>query len=272
MVKYIIIIISAFLIGSGFVLINDDANYVHVPQESFRKGEVLEYKMNYSFITVGKGLMKIQPKLYRINYRDSYKVDVYGKTSGVIDWIAQVDDHWGAYVDTAALVPHIFYRKIKEGKYRKNEITRFDHVTNNIEVKTLNKKTGEFKEPMYYAAPENIRSMLSGYLYLRAFDFDTIPKGSTFSVDGFFEDTFYDLKVIYGGTEDVKTKVGKINCHKLIPVMPDNKIFDGENSVTAYISADKNKIPVRVDAKMFIGSAGVELISYEGLKHELQVY
>ena len=40
------------------------------------------------------------------------------------------------------------------------------------------------------------------------------------------------------------------------PVMPQNKVFDGENSVTAYFSDDKNRIPVKINAEMFIGSAG----------------
>lgn len=272
MLKYLFAVIVFFFVGTGFYIINDETSYIYIPQESITRGEVLEYKMNYGFVTIGKGLMKINSKLYRINYRDNYKIDVYGKTSGMIDWIAQVDDHWGGYVDTAALVPHMFYRNIKEGNYRKNEITRFDHNTNNIEVKTVNNKTGQFKEPMYYAAPDNVRDMLSGYLYLRAFDFDTIPKGSSFVLDGFVEDTFYNLEVIYDGIEEIKTKIGKIKCHKLVPVMPKNKLFDGENSISVYISADANKIPVRVDAKMFIGKASVELINYENLKHHLEVY
>lgn len=272
MIKKALFFIGVCLLGSSFMLINDNANYITVPQESFTRGEVLEYKMNFGIFTVGKGMMKISDKLYKINYRDCYKVDVYGKTSGLVDWVAQVDDHWGSYVDTAALVPHMFYRNIKEGRYRKNEVSRFDHNTNNIEVKTVNNKTGKFKEPMYYAAPDNIRDLLGGYLYLRAFDFDTIPKGSTFVVDAFFEDTFYNMEVIYGGIEEVKTKAGKIKSHKLIPIMPKNKLFNGENSVIAYISADANKIPVRVDANMFIGSASVELMNYSGLKNTLNIY
>ena len=270
MIKRALLFIGVCLVASGFILINY-ANYITVPQESFTRGEVLEYKVNFGIITVGKGLMKINEKLYRINHRDCYKVDVYGKTSGLIDWIAQVDDHWGSYVDTAALVPHIFYRNIKEGRYRKNEVSRFDHNTNNIEVKAINNKTGKFKEPMYYAAPENVRDMLGGFLYLRAFDFDTIPEGSSFYIDAFFEDTFYNLEVLYGGVKEIKTSAGNIRSHKLTPIMPKNKLFNGEHSVTAYISADENKIPVRVDANMFIGKASVELMSYSGLKNELAI-
>lgn len=265
------ILACILLLTSGFVIFNNDKHYEVIHYESFSKGEILDYKMNYGWFTVGKGQMLISDEIHNINNRKTFKVDVYGKTSGMVDWVAQVDDHWGSYVDTAALVPHVFYRKIKEGKYRKNEITRFDHTTNNIEVKTLNNKTGEFKEPRYYSAPENVRSMLSGALYLRAFDFDTIPKGSKFVIDGFFEDTFYDLDVIYEGVEKVKTKVGTILCHKLVPIMPNNKLFDGENSITAYLSADKNKVPVKVEANMFIGKASVELVGYKNVKHKLNI-
>ena len=56
-----------------------------------------------------------------------------------------------------------------------------------------------------------------------------------------------------------------------MPVMPQNKVFDGENSVTAYFSDDKNRIPVKINAEMFIGSAGVELIGYEGLRNPLNL-
>lgn len=268
-----ILLIFGLAVGlSGFMLISDNAHYVHVPQESFGRGEVLEYKMNFGFFSIGKGTMRISDKYYKINYRDCYKVDVYGKTSGFVNWVTNVDDQWGAYVDTAALVPHMFYRNIKEGRYRKNEITRFDHSANNIEVKTVDNKTGKFKDPVYYDAPDNIRDLLASYLYMRAFDFDTIPEGSSFLINGFMEDTFYDLTVMYEGIEEVKTKAGKIKCHKLVPRMPDNKLFNGENSITAYISADENKIPVKVEANMFVGSASVELIGYSGLKNRLNIH
>lgn len=260
-----------WLLGSAF-LIPTDSVHVYVKNESFGRGERLEYKLNFAFITVGKAVVKIQETLHRINHRDCYKIDVYGKTSGLIDWIAQVDDHWGAYVDTASIVPHISFRKIKEGKFRKNEIIRFDHITNNIEAKVMDNKTGEWKEPKYWAAPDNIRDILGGYLYIRTIDFEAIPEGDTLTIQGFYEDTLYDLELIYAGKDQVKTKAGKFNAIKLIPVMPDNKLFDGDNSVTIWLSDDANKMPLKVEAEMFIGHAGVELMGYKGLRNPLNSY
>ncbi|MCX8489897.1 MAG: DUF3108 domain-containing protein, partial [Cyclobacteriaceae bacterium] len=75
----------------------------------------------------------------------------------------------------------------------------------------------------------------------------------------------------YFGKEVVKTDLGKILCHKLIPIMPDNTLFRGENSVTAWISADRNQIPVKVDAKMFVGHAGTEMVGFRGLKNQLKI-
>jgi hypothetical protein len=90
-------------------------------------------------------------------------------------------------------------------------------------------------------------------------------------VTGFFEDEFYKLKIIYKGKENVKLKVGRVRALVFKPVMPKNKVFDGENSITAWFSDDKNRIPLKISAEMFIGSAGVELISYKNLKNPLNI-
>jgi hypothetical protein len=68
------------------------------------------------------------------------------------------------------------------------------------------------------------------------------------------------------GTEFIDTKLGKIKTFKLVPVMPDNKLFAGENSITAWFAADESRIPVRVEADMFIGRAGCEITGFEGTK------
>lgn len=239
-----------------------------VRNDSFQRGEVINFKMTYGFFTVGKGSARIHPEYHKVNDRYCFKVDVTGKTVGMVDWVADVDDKWGAYIDTAALVPHQFYRKIREGRYRKDEWTNFDHEAGKIEVQTIG-KDGKMREPKYYDAPPNVRDMIGGFLYLRIMDFSRIKVNDTVTMSGFFEDEFYKFRIIYRGKETVKLKIGKVRALVFEPVMPKNKLFDGENSVRAYFSDDRNRIPLKIDAKMFIGSAGVELTSYSGLKHPL---
>lgn len=246
-----------------------DANdtYPYIRNESFRRGELLEYRMHYGIFNIGKGTVKIHEEYAEMNRRKCFKVDVFGKTTGVVDWVADVNDQWGAYIDTAALVPHMSYRKIREGRYKKDEVILFDHENRKITAKVLDQKTRQFKEPVIYEAPAHVRDLIGGFMFMRTQDFSKRKINDTIVVTGFFEDEFYRLKVLYKGKETIKVKAGKFQAVVLKPIMPANKIFDGENSVTVWFSDDKNFIPLKVSANMFIGSAGVELTSFSGLRN-----
>jgi hypothetical protein len=245
--------------------------YPHVKNTSFEKGEVLDYRVNFGFFTVGHAITKVDSKIYTINSRPCYKVDAYGATSGMVSWVEKVDDQWGAYIDTAALVTHISYRKLKENHYRKDELITYDHENSKAEVKVMNKETGMYDPAKYYPTPEHVRDIMGGFTYLRVFDFTRVKKGDTISISGFFEDKAYKIKIIYAGIDKVHTKVGKIRCHKLIPIVPDNKIFDGQNSITTWLSADENQLLVKIHARMFVGSTGIELEEFKGLRNQLKI-
>ena len=239
---------------------------------SYGKGEELEYRVNLAFFTVGKAITRVDNRYHNINSRTCYKVDAYGETSSWISWVARVDDNWGAYVDTATLTTQVSYRKLKEGSYRRDELINFDQQNNKVEVRVKNKETGVYEEPKVYDVPKNSKDLVAGFLFLRIVDFSKIPKGDTISISGFFEDAFYHLKIIYQGKEVVSTKVGKINCVRLRPIMPDNKMFDGENSILCWVSDDLNRIPVKMQARMFIfGTTGLELTSVKGLRNQLNI-
>jgi hypothetical protein len=258
------------LVLSGFISDRNDI-YPTLKNQSFTPGEVIDFKINYGIFPVGKGSAHIDDNYYKMNDRPCFKVEVHGKTVGMVNWVTDVDDRWGAYIDTAALVPHQFYRKIREGRYKKDEWTYFDHENKKIEVHVLNNKTGKLKEPKYYDAPLHVRDMIGGFLYLRIMDFSNLKPKDTVTVTGFFEDEFYKLNIVYKGKETVKLKVGKVRALVFKPIMPRNKLFDGDDSITAWFSDDKNRIPLKIEAKMFIGSAGVELVGYRGLKCPLNI-
>lgn len=236
---------------------------------SFQRGEVLEFKMTYGIFTIGRGSARIDNNYYKLNNRYCYKVSVFGETVGLVSWVASVDDQFGAFIDTSALIPHQFYRKIREGHYKKDEWTEFDHEKGKIVVKTLDNKTGTLKEPKTYEfSPETrVWDMIGGFLYFRTIDFSRVAYGDTLTVRAFFEDEFYNLRVVYRGKDVISTKAGKFRAIVLKPIMPDNKLFDGEDSITIWFSDDKNCMPLKIKAEMFIGSAGVELTGYSGLRN-----
>lgn len=234
-------------------------------------GERLDYRMYLGIFTVGKGTTSVDKNFHSRNTRSCFKVDAYMETLGMATWISKVNDNWGAYIDTAELVTHESYRNLKEGSYRLNELIKYNHEKDQAAVQVADKKTGVYGEPKVYSTPDQVRDVVAGFMYLRIIDFTKYKVKDTLTVSGFFEDKAYSFKIIYYGKETVKTDMGKIPCYKLVPIMPDNQLFRGENSVTAWISADGNQIPVKVDAKMFVGHAGTELMSFRGLKNQLKV-
>jgi hypothetical protein len=275
--KLILIFLSCLFIFSALGQKNYEDLYSEIPQEDFpvienvpfEGGEEIQYKIYYSFITVGRGQIKVHKNPYKINNRAAYKVDVRAKTTGMVDWVAKIDDHWGGYIDTASLVPHHAYRFIKEGKYRKNEIVKYDHNSQMLEIKSMGRNDDDFGEPMYYEFPPQIRDLISGFAYFRAVDFDTLMPKDTIKIPAFFEDTFYNLEIVYLGDETLDLEIGKVRAHKVSPVMPETKIFDGENSILGWFSADKNKIPLKINAELYVGSGGLEITSFRNIKYPI---
>ena len=60
----------------------------------------------------------------------------------------------------------------------------------------------------------------------------------------------------------MKTKLGTIRAIVLSPIMPENGLFDGENSIKVWISDDQNKVPLKVKAQMFVGAVEVDIQAY----------
>ena len=67
------------------------------------------------------------------------------------------------------------------------------------------------------------------------------------------------------------TQVGqlcyKIKCIKIKPKAVADRVFKNDESITLWVSDDENKIPIRVEASLAVGSLKVDLTSYKGLKN-----
>lgn len=240
----------------------DSNGYRVLRNESFGSGETMRYRAFLGFITAGKGTMQIQNRLETINNRKCFKINVYGETTGLADVIYKVRDYWGTYIDTTSIIPHKFERDIREGKYRKLETINFDHINDSASVKTFKYETRELEKDERVAIPKNVQDLVSGYYYLRTVDFSKLNVGDTIVVDALFEDDLYDFKSIYRGKEEIDTKIGDFEALVISPIMPDNSLFDGEDAIRMWISNDKNKIPLKVSAKMWMGSVGLEITEY----------
>jgi hypothetical protein len=263
--KINIFLFTLLCLLSSFVLVSDEKNYRTVKHNGFVRGEKLTYLVHYGFINAGEATVEMNKDLFTLNERPCYKVDIKGKTIGLITTTFDVDDSWTSFIDTAAMIPHQFARKIKENNYRKDEVTLFDHAKKKAIVKSVTGNDPEVKKD--FSIPANVQDMVSGYYFLRTLDFDKYRVKDTIVIDGFFEDKVYSLKVVYKGKEKLQTKFGRVNTAVLSPIMPENALFDGRDAIRFYVSDDYNRIPVKIEARMFVGAIELDLIDHKGLQH-----
>ncbi len=235
---------------------------------SYAQGEVLTYRLHYGFFTAGEATLSVSPKLYKVEDKICYKFDVHGKSSNVISAMYDINDTWRSYVDTSSLIPAKAYRDIRENSYRLQETTLFDQNSKTIQVHTKKKKN-PVKDTQYVAKTNDIQDMVSAFYYLRGIDYKKMKVGETVKVNAFFEDEFYDFQVRYQGVETIKTKLGKMRAIKLVPIMPKNGLFDGKDALKVWLSDDKNKIPLKVKADMFVGAVEMDIKEHKGLQHSL---
>jgi len=82
----------------------------------------------------------------------------------------------------------------------------------------------------------------------------------------FLDHTIYPLYIKYIGKATVKTQLGKFKCIKFKTHLIEGTIFDEEDEMIVWVTDDANKIPIRVETPIIVGSIKVDLISYKGVE------
>jgi len=241
-----------------------------VPNTSFTNGELLSYKVHYGLINAAEATIEVADNIHRVNNRPCYQATVTGRTLGSFDFFLRIRDTWRSYIDTATIRPQRFFRNIEENHYRKRETVDFDHARDVAAVESYKKDKNDVKRGSF-KVPNNVQDIVSGVYFLRTINFDQRRPGEVIRVQGFFDDEVFSMDVIYKGRETVETKAGIIRAIRLVPKMPSNKLFRGENAISVYLSDDRNKIPVLIQAEMFVGSVKVDMYKYQGLKNRLNL-
>lgn len=229
---------------------------------NFISGEQLKFNLNYGWFTVGFASLQVLDTM--VYDEDCYQVEVSGQTAGFLSLFTRVDDTWGAFIEKSDLLPLASYSDIEEGRYTRRDEVYFDKKAHRIKVDKVRKE--KKKSTLYFGYEGDMNDLMSGYLKLRNIDFNKLRSGDTIKFKAFYDEIFYDFGLIYKGKKLLKSKVGKRMAHQVQPILPDNDIFRGESPITAWISADKDQLPLKIEAQMFFGHATCTIIDYKNIK------
>ena len=256
MKKYLVGIVLVFI--TSRLSAGDD--FCGLRNTSFRAGESLSLIVFYNALGLylNAGTANLTVSLENLFNKPVYHIAGTGATNSKYDWIFKVRDHYETYIDTGTLQPYKFIRNVDEGGYKK-----YENITFNQAANTAVTGQGVFK------VPNCIQDIISSVYYARNIDFNKYKPGDKIPFNLFLDNEVYSMYIRYEGKETVKTRYGKFRAIKFKPLLLKGSIFEGGERMTVYVSDDANKIPVRIESPLLVGSVKVDMMSYENLKYPL---
>ncbi len=247
--------------GGEFDLLEDKENV-----STFKPGEWLKFRIHYGFLNASYATLQVNSA--NLNGVPVYHVVGNGKTTGFASIFFKVDDTYESYFDKKDGRPYKFIRKINEGGYTKDIEVNFDY---NKDIAVLNDKKKDKK--FNFTIQEGIQDLVSAFYFLRNnYEVEDLVEGKSIELNLLYDDDgVFKFKLKYLGKEVLRTKYGKVECLKFRPYVQSGRVFKEQESLSLWVSNDKNRIPIRIQADLSVGSIKADLDGYNGLKHQFKI-
>jgi hypothetical protein len=225
------------------------------PNEAFKEGEILSYRLHYGVMDAGVVVMEVKPELIEVNGRKVYHVVGNGYSKGTFDWFFKVRDRYETFIDKDAMLPWMFVRRVYEGGVTINQDYTFNHYTNKVDV-----GGGEKVD-----IPQGTQDMISAFYSARNLDLTNAKEGDIFTINSIVDKEIWPLKIRYVGKEKITCDIGTFNCVKFRPIVQKGRIFKREDDLNVWLTDDKNHVPLRAQAKLVVGAVKLDIVSVKNL-------
>ncbi len=220
----------------------------HAVAVVFGPGEKMVFSIGYGVVDAGEAIVEVIG-LTEYQGHSCYQIQSKANSNRFFSSIYKVRDKIISYMDVETLYSRYFYKRLREGDYKKSVEISFDH-----ENEVANYANGK-----NYPTTFGVQDVLSAGYFVRTLD---LENDTVFDVPAHSSRKTYDLKVFVRGKETVSVAAGTFECFVVEPVMQGEGLFKHEGKLTIYLSDDKYRVPVLVKTKVPVGSITVELKEY----------
>lgn len=243
-----------------FTHVNAQKDLCGLKNKIIADGEQINFVVYYnlSAVWVAAGTASFTTKLTQLDNTSVFHLKGAGRTYKSYDWIYKVDDTYESFIDTASLLPMKFERKVREQKHVKQEYVRFVHS-----------KQKAFANNKAFTIPLCVQDVLSAIYLARNIDYSALKEGDKIPFDMFIDEEVHHLYIRYLGKTTITTRYGTFKVIKLRPLLVAGTIFKGGENMDIYVTDDANRLPVRIDSPILVGSIKVDMLSYSGLRFPL---
>ncbi len=228
-------------------------------EKAFKEGEVLTYRLKYGFITAAEATIKVMEGDLKFDERPTHRLVVDARTSGTFDIFYKIRDHYDSYIDKETLLPYFYQEDIREASYRRQDRARFHQSGKRVVA-----NRGTFSTPT-----SQTFDLVSAYYFARSLDISKMKIGDNFQLNYFLGEEISSLEVTYVGKEVIKSKLGEVRCLKFSPSIKPGRIFKKDSKLYLWITDDGNRVPIRAEVEILVGSVVLEIKSATGLKYPI---
>ena len=216
----------------------------------FEVGERLTYDISWLHITAGTAVMEVT-RLADRDDRTYAKLIGTAQSRPFITKFFPVDNRVESELDLAALVPeHMTFRR-REGR-KKEDIEYVFHQKEGL-VTALR---GGITESL--PIPVGTQDIISCLYYART----VLPMrpGAALAMNVYHDKKNRPVEARVEGVETVEGPWGKVETARVLVIMPFHGLFMNRGNIRVWITTDERRMPVRMKAKVVIGSIMADLV------------
>ena len=237
---------------------------------AFNNGEIAKYgafyRLNLIWLKVGEVTFFCDSVKYQSN--PVWHFEAVGKTLKFYDLVYTVRDTFESYLTYKNFSPLSFKRAINQGSVHSFHQYNFSPVTGKI--RTIVHRSGEnfIKDSIPYI--KGSYDMLSSAYFFRSYDFQNMKKGQKIFFNMIVDNKNEKLYFQYLGKEEAESDDGrKFMCHKISVWLIKGDFFPEGEYMKVWFTADKNRLPLRVETKIIVGSVHAVLLDVKNTRYPL---
>ncbi len=242
-----------------------------VPVSAFQDGEEITYIISYNWgfiwLDVGEATFKITEK--EINEKKYFVITAVGQTYKSWDRLFKVRDLYQTVISQKDFKPVYYVRNVDEGGYTINIKYRF-----NRHEEVAYSEYESYKKPFYrdtIPVTNDTYDLLSIIYKARNLNYNQMTKGQKVPINILLDNKLTNVFFRYLGPTVFKNKkIGKYNTIKFSIMTVAGEVFkETQESLSLWVSDDKNRLPLWIESPISVGSVKVRLARYKGLKYPL---
>lgn len=228
---------------------------VYTPgQIPFHNGEQLRYRVSWLGIPAANALVTLHRS--RGASGGQWTAQVWIKTNKAVDLLFRMRDYMREDFSQVSLAPRDIFIRQHENRRRDLYRVTFDrrsHIVTAVKHGGKRTVTRRFSGGNPWGPFSGVMMALS----------QPLSVGQTLRFDVFSGNNRYVFDFNVAGLEHLKTSLGSFDAFKIEPsvvYLSDGKLRQQARQVTVWVSDDRRRLPIRMEAAVFIGAVRIDLV------------